>query len=251
MEWRDEGIVLGVMRHGEGSVVLEVMTRRHGRHLGLVRGGRSLRMQPLLQPGNEVTVTWRGRLEEHLGHFAVDAGELHAARLMENAASLFGLTYAAALLRLLAEREVHEGLFEALGIIIAHLNTPLIAGPLIVRLEAQLLTDLGFGLDLATCAVTGSADMLTHVSPRTGRAVSAEAARPYHNRLMPLPAFMINAGVTRISATELDQGFTLTGHFLRRHVLEPRGLAEMAERASFIAALQREAVSAYQASGKY
>lgn len=251
MEWHDDGLVLGVKRHGESSVILEAMTRHHGRHLGLVRGGRSLRMQPLLQPGNEVGLTWRGRLEDHLGQFVIEAGELHAARLMEDAASLFGLTHAAALLRLLAEREGHAGLYEALHVVVSHLHLPAIAGPLLVRFEAQLLAELGFGLDLTKCAVTGRTDTLTHVSPKTGRAVSAEAAMPWHNRLMPLPAFMIDTSVTQVSATELEQGFALTGYFLRRHIYQPRGLPEPQERASFIAALQREAVKDFAKRRRY
>ena len=122
---------------------------------------------------------------------------------------------------------------------------------LLVRFEAQLLSELGFGLDLTRCAATGHTEQLTHVSPKSGRAVSAQAAMPYHNRLMPLPAFMIDSTVTRVSTTELEQGFALTGYFMRRHVYEPRGMVEPQERASLIAALQRDAVKAYLGSRKY
>lgn len=239
MEWSDEGIVIGVRRHGESAVILEAMTRGHGRHLGLVRGGRSARMQPLLQPGNEVSLVWRARLEEHLGNFAIEAGELHAARLLGDALALFGLTHVAGLLRLLPERDAHEGLFEALKVVLAHLGEPRLAGPLVVRFEMALLAELGFGLDLSACAATGAREELTHVSPRSGRAVSRLAAAPYAGRLLPLPRFLGTTGAGDLDIAEVEAGFTLTGHFLRRHVYEPRGLAEPEARMAFLAAMRR------------
>ncbi len=239
MEWNDDGVILGVRRHGETSVIVEALTRHHGRHLGLVRGGRSLRRQPLLQPGNAVVLNWRARLEDQLGHYAVEAGELHAARLMGSAVSLFGLTHITALIGLLPEREAHEPMFETLQVVISQLHEPDLVGPLVVRLELALLAALGFGLDLASCAVTGATQSLTHVSPKSGRAVSASAAAPYLDRLMPLPAFLNAQAIPVISRVELANGFALTEHFLRRHVLEPRGLAEPDARASLITALER------------
>src|SRR5690606_16778512 len=105
MEWRDEGIILGTRRHGETSTILEVMTAAHGRHLGLVRGGRSRRMQPMLQGGNRVELTWRARLDEHLGTFQVEPVEMHAATLLDSACAVYGLQLLAAHLRLLPERD--------------------------------------------------------------------------------------------------------------------------------------------------
>jgi DNA repair protein RecO (recombination protein O) len=239
MEWTDEGIILGTRRHGETSAIVEAMTRGHGRHLGLVRGGRSSRMSPLLQPGNAVQLTWRARLDEHLGNFAIEATELHAARMMDNRSALFGLTHVAGLIRLLPERDKHSGVYEALCVMMRHFDEPLLAGPLTVRFEAAMLGELGFGLDLSSCAATGSNEMLTHVSPKSGRAVSAAAAAPYADRLMPLPAFMTRADVGAVQPDELRQGMMLTGYFLRRHVYEPRGLAEPEERAAFFAALEK------------
>src|SRR5690606_39079650 len=122
MEWHDEGIILGTRRHGETSIILEAMTAAHGRHLGLVRGGRSRRMQPLLQPGNRVGLVWRARLDEHLGHFQAEALELNAARLLSSAVAVRGIQTLAAHLRLLPERDPHPGLYEALGVIAAHLD---------------------------------------------------------------------------------------------------------------------------------
>jgi DNA repair protein RecO (recombination protein O) len=239
MEWQDEGIVLGTRRHGETSAVVEVMTRAHGRHLGLVRSGRSPRLAPLLQPGNAVQLRWRARLDEHLGNFAIEATELHAARLMESRAAIFALTHLAGLVRLLPERDVHEGVYEALRLIMRHLDDPALAGPLTVRFELAMLTELGFGLDLSSCGATGAVADLTHVSPRTGRAVSRQAAEPWADRLLALPAFLMLSSARQAPFSEVEQGFAMTGHFLRRHVYEPRGMAEPEARLAFIAALAR------------
>jgi DNA repair protein RecO (recombination protein O) len=231
MEWRDEGTIIGVRQHGESAVILEVMTRAHGRHLGLVRGGRSSKQQPVLQPGNAVSLTWRARLDEHLGEYRVELLASHAARLMAAPVALYGLATVAALLRLLPERDPHPGLHEALGVLVEHLDEPLLAPALVVRFEVAMLAELGFGLDLARCAVTGSPDDLSHVSPKSGKAVSRAAAAPWLDRLLPLPAFLSEGqGARQPSPADIAAGFALTGFFLRRHLFEPRGLPEPPER---------------------
>ena len=239
MEWRDEGIIIGTRRHGETSLILEVMTRDHGRHLGLVRGGRSRKQQPVLQPGNRVELAWRARLDEHLGNFAVEPVELNAARLLASACAVYGLQTMAAHLRLLPERDPHRGLYETLEIVIGHLDEPASAAELIVRFELLLLDDLGFGLDLARCAATGTGDDLTYVSPKTGRAVSRLAGTPYRDRLLPLPAFLRGGSGLRADAAALEDAFRLTGYFFARHVYEPRGIEPPETRAGFLAALRR------------
>lgn len=240
MEWRDEGIVLGTRRHGETSVILEVMTRAHGRHLGMVRGGRSRRMQPLLQPGNRVDLTWRARLDEHLGLFQVEPVELHAARLFDSACAVFGLQTIAAHLRLLPERDPHSNLFETLVLLLGHLDEPASAGELIVRFELLVLDELGFGLDLARCAATGSHENLAYVSPKSGRAVSREAGAPWADRMLALPAFLRRGSGLRGDMAALDEAYRLTGFFLTRHVYEPRGIAEPEARAGFLGALRKQ-----------
>lgn len=242
MQWVDEGIILGTRRHGETSLIVELMTAAHGRHLGLVRGGRSRKQQPLLQPGNSVTATWRARLDEHLGHYAIEATAQRAAQLMEGAAGLYAIQTLAALLRLLPERDPHPHLYEALLAMVDHLDDPLVAGAMVVRFELQLLDDLGFGLDLDECAATGANDDLAYVSPRTGRAVSLAAGEPWRDRLLPLPAFLRggDGGVLgRASADDLGDAFRLTAHFLGRHVYGPRGLEPPDERARLIALVER------------
>ncbi len=233
MQWTDEAIFLGARRHGETSVIAEVMTRARGRHLGMIRGGRSRTMQPVLQPGNRVEVTWRARLDEHLGEFRVEPVTLRAARLMESATAVYGVQALAALLRLLPEREPHPHLFDALDVILDHLEEPAAAGELFIRFELEVLNDLGFGLDLDQCAATGRRDDLAFVSPKTGRAVCREAGSPWADRMLALPGFL-NPGATKAANGEsLAEAFRLTGFFLNRHVYEPRGLEAGAAREGF------------------
>jgi len=239
MEWRDEGIILGTRKHGETSAILEVMTRCHGRHLGLVRGGRSRRRQPVLQAGNLVELIWRARLDEHLGTFQAEAIELNAARLFDSAASVHGLAVLAAHVRLLPERDPHERLYDTLRLVIAHLDDPQAAGELVVRFEMALLDELGFGLDLSRCAVTGAHDRLAYVSPKSGRAVSRAAAGTWRDRLLALPAFLLHGAGLRAGGDDLEAAFRLTGYFLGRHVYEPRGIGEPQSRPAFLAALKR------------
>ena len=233
MQWQDQGIILGVRRHGETSVIAEVMTPAHGRHMGLVRGGRSRRLQPLLQPGNKVEATWRARLDGHLGTFQLEPVSLRAARLMEQATSIHGVQAMAALLRLLPERDPHPHLFEALDIILDAIGNPADAGELFVRFELAILDDLGFGLDLGRCTVTGACEDLAFVSPKTGRAVSRPAGAPWADRLLALPAFLAVRHGEAADRAGLDSAFRLTGFFLARHVYEPRGIAPPAAREAF------------------
>ena len=239
MEWQDEAVVLGVRRHGETSVIAEVMTRQHGRHMGLVRSGRSRAMQPVLQPGNAVDVVWRARLSEHLGEFRMEPTRLRAASLMETGLSIYGVQAAAALLRLLPERDPHPHLYEALGVVLDHLTEPAVAGELFVRFELAVLDDLGFGLDLTECAATGGRSELVYVSPKSGRAVCREAGTPYAERLLALPSFLGDAErqVKTADTIALADAFRLTGFFLTRNVFEPRGVSASSVRDSFVQAV--------------
>ncbi|BDV35357.1 DNA repair protein RecO [Methylocystis iwaonis] len=236
MEWQDEGLVIGARKHGETSVILELMTRAHGRHLGVVRGGRSKAMRPVLQPGNLVASTWRARLEDHMGAYAVEPLALRAARYLDRAAALHGVTMLAALLRLLPERDPHEALFDMAEAIAVRLDSPNAAAPLMAQFELALLGALGFGLDLERCAVTGTRDDLAYVSPKTGRAVNREAGAPWRDRLLPYPRFL-QEETEYAAPEEIADAFRLTGYFLTRDVLAPRGAALPASRALYVAAL--------------
>jgi len=238
MEWVDEGIVLGIKRHGETSVILELMTRGHGRHFGLVHGGSGARLRGILQPGNELRATWRARLDEHLGHYTVEGSNLRAAGFLGAAYAVHGVTHLASLCRLLAEREPHPSIYEALQAILDHLDDPHIAAPMIARFELDFLAELGFGLDLTACAATGAKDDLVYVSPRSGRAVSRTVGEAYRDKLMRLPAFLHSERAPE-SVSELADAFTLTGFFLDRRAFAPRGLSLPEARSHFVTALAR------------
>ena len=241
MQWTDEGVILGTRRHGETSLIIELLTAEHGRHLGLVRGGRSRRQQPMLQPGNSVLATWRARLEEHLGNYSIEPATLRAAQLMQGAVGLYGLQMVAALVRLLPERDPHPQLYRGVVALLDLLDDPVVAGGLLVRLEARMLEELGFGLDLERCAATGTTGDLVYVSPKTGRAVSRSAGEPYNDRLLKLPGFLSkNEKVGQPDPADILAGFRLTGYFLQRHVYEPRGIESPQARSQFIALLDRE-----------
>jgi DNA repair protein RecO (recombination protein O) len=238
MQWTDEGIVLGAKRHGEASAILELMTREHGRHLGLVRGGFGSRLRPVLQPGNTLNATWRARLDEHLGNYSVEGLALRAASFFSTPHAIYGVTHLAALMRLLPERDPHAGLYEAFDEILGQLDDAILAAPMVVRFELRVLSELGFGLDLDRCVATGASGDLVYVSPKSGRAVSRTAGEPWADKMLRLPAFLREHDARPIGH-DIADGFALTGYFLLRHVLEARGLALGDERAHFIAALNR------------
>jgi len=239
MEWRDEGLIIGLSRHGENAAIVELMTRDHGRHKGIVRGGRSQRMQPVLQPGNSVECTWRARIEEQLGTFTVEPLQTRAAAIMGSGLALHGVNLMGALLRLLPERDPHPALYETAQIIAAHLDDDAAAPALMVRLEMAVLAELGFGLDLSECAATGAKEDLIYVSPKSGRAVSREAGEPWKDRLLPLPAFLTGLHDSAPSPADIEAGFSLTGYFLERDVYMPRNLEVPPARRAFIGELAR------------
>ncbi len=235
MEWRDEGVILSVRRHGETSAIAEVLTAEHGRCLGLVRGGRSRQQRPVLQPGNVVQATWRARLEEHLGNFVLEALSLKAGAIMDEPFRLAGLMTLAGLAQLLPEREPHGRIYEAFRIVLDAIDQDDVWPALLVRWELGLLDELGFGIDLSRCAATGQTDDLIYVSPRSGKAVSRGAGDAYRDRLLELPAFLVSSAAT--STSDVLNGLKLTGFFLDRHVFEPRGLQVPEQRQWIIRAL--------------
>jgi DNA repair protein RecO (recombination protein O) len=244
MHWSEEAVVLGVRRHGETSAIVDLLTRGHGRHLGLVRGGRSRRLRPVLQPGNLVLANWRARLEDQLGTFTVEPVAMRAAGLIADPFKLAGLNSLIGLSQVLPEREPHPRLYDALSVALAALDDDEVWPAVLARFELGLLDELGFGLDLTCCAATGAQDDLVFVSPRTGRAVSAAAGAPYRDRLFALPAFLRDARPGHPTPEEVIAGLRLTGHFLQRHILEPRDLAAPGARALLIERLARRTAAA-------
>lgn len=222
MEWSDEGIVISVRAHGETAAVVELFTRANGRHMGLVHGGRSRRLRPVLQIGNHVEARWRARVSESLGHFAVELRRGYAADAMNGSARLAAVSSMCSLLRLLPERDPHANLFEITLFVLSYIDDDDVWPALLVRWELALLEELGFGLDLSACAATGSTDELVYVSPKTGRAVSAEAGEPYKDRLLRLPAFLVKKSSGSVGDEDVLAGLTLSGHFLETRVFLPR-----------------------------
>jgi len=216
MDWQEEGIVLRARRHGENAAVVTLLTEQHGRHAGLVRGATGRRLRGVLQAGNRVDATWRARLAEHLGTYALEPVKGHAGPLMQHPDRLAALTAICSLIDAgLPEREPHPALFHATGALIEALlldDWPLAY----VHWELGLLGELGFGLDLSRCAATGRNDQLAYVSPKTGRAVSLSAGEPYKDKLLRLPPFLVGEGAQ--GAGEIVEALSLTGYFLERHV---------------------------------
>lgn len=224
MEWTDDAIVLSARTHGETSAILEVLTRDHGRHLGLVRGGTSRRSKPSLQPGNTVHLHWRARLEEHLGNFTAEPVRARAGDMLDNRAALSGLNaFSSMSSAALPERETHAQVFDAAEILLDAMMHDEFGhwAPLYIRWEIGLLEALGFGLDLSRCAATGVTDDLIYVSPRSGRAVSAAAGAEYKERLFALPGFLLGSQNTHPDLADIAAGLRLTAHFLAQRVLSP------------------------------
>lgn len=238
MNWKDRAVVLASRPHGETGLVVSLLTRDHGRHAGFIHGGVSRKARPIWQSGNVVDVEWRARLAEQLGNFTGELREAHAARALDDAIELAGLAAACAVVdAALPEREPHLAIFDGFQAFLAglgHAGWPVIY----VKLELGLLQELGFGLDLAKCAVSGISEDLAYVSPKTGRAVSRAAAEPYKDRLLALPTFL-STGSLPEDDNELRQGLDLTGYFLERHVFWPHNKPLPPARSRFKEALHR------------
>jgi DNA repair protein RecO (recombination protein O) len=227
MDWQDEGVLIAMRPHGEASAIIEVFTAAHGRHAGIVRGGASRKHAANLQPGTQLAVTWRGRLEDHIGSYTVEPLQSRAG-LLDDRLGLAGLMAICAMLRIaLPEREAHPTLWRATMALLAALEHDPDWPAVYLRWELILLEELGFGLDLSRCAVTGSRDNLTFVSPKTGRAVSRDGAGAWADRLFPLPQCLMGQGPA--SGAEVIQGLDITGHFLARELAESLGRRALPE----------------------
>jgi len=220
IEWQDDAIVLSAQPHGESALVLVALTRDHGRHAGLVHGGQSRRQSAHFQPGNRLSLVWRARSADNLGSFACEPERAYGASFLGDPERLAAIAAATAVCdRALPEREPHPACFEGLLALLESLSGPFWAETY-VRWELGVLAELGFGLDLERCTVTGATEGLAWVSPRSGRAVSKAAAGPYRDRLLALPGFLVGRGPG--GRAEVAAGLALTGFFLSRHVFHPQ-----------------------------
>jgi DNA repair protein RecO (recombination protein O) len=237
MEWSESAIVVARRRHGENAAIVTLFAREHGRHLGLVRGG-GRRVAGLYEPGNLVAAHWRARLETHLGTYTAEPIAAHAAQVLDDADRLAALSACTALIdQTLPEREPHPLLYDATLELLRALPAPGWAAHY-VRWECACLAELGYGLALERCAVSGRADDLTHVSPKTGRAVNAAHAGEWRDRLLRLPAFLTSSGAVPAPG-DLRDGLALTGHFLERQVFAPLGKRMPAARARLLERVRR------------
>mgnify|MGYP003117395800 CR=1 FL=1 len=238
MEWRDQGILLSARRHGETSAIIEVFTPEQGRHAGIVRGGTSRKIAPSLQPGAQLDVAWRARLEDHIGAFTVEPLRSRAAVAMQDRLALAGLNAVTALLAFcLPEREPHPALYRRSEALLDMLGQRDVWPLAYLKWELRLLEEMGYALDLDACAVTGVTEGLIYVSPRSGRAVSAKGAGDWADRLLPLPPVLRGGSG---SDAEVAQGLATTGHFLTAHLARDLGGKPLPEaRARFIDAFNR------------
>lgn len=221
MEFEDEAFVLSARSHGETGAIVDLLTERHGRWAAHVAGGASRRMRPFLQAGARVTARYRARHSDQLGSATLEPEGEGPSALFDDRLALAGLSAACAVAAgALPEREPHPGAFLALEALIGALELPDVWPAVYVRFEAGLLQEIGFGLDLSRCAVTGSADDLVWVSPRTGRAVSRGAGEDYADKLLSLPPFLLSAQ-QGLGPGDVGRGLALTGHFLERFVFSP------------------------------
>lgn len=222
MEWRGTGILLNVRRHGETSAIIDVFTPEQGRHAGVVRGGTSRKIAPILQPGAQLDVAWRARLEDHIGSFAVEPVRSRAALVMGDRLALAGLNAVTGLLSFcLPEREPHAALYHRSEQLLDLLGQNEVWPLAYLRWELALLEDMGFGLDLSACAVTGGTEGLAYVSPKSGRAVSRAGAGVWVDRMLPLPPVLLGQGAS--PDEEIVQGLETTGHFLNAHLAPDLG----------------------------
>ena len=231
MEWHDEGIVLSARKYGESSAIATLLTKEHGRHSGLVHGGGTKNKQGILQPGNFVNVRWKARLVEHLGIFSPEIISSYSAPLLSRPNQLGALLSACTLSETaLPDRQPHQNIYNALKLLLHNLTTDFWPN-IYIKWELGLLASLGFGLDLSKCAVTGTTIELTHVSPKSGKAVSLMAAQPYIEKLLPLPAFLLEDAKIA-TKEEILEALTLTGYFLQNHVFlhRPKGLPNARKR---------------------
>ncbi len=234
MEWRDQGILLAVRRHGEAAAIIDVFTEGHGRHAGVVPGGASRKQAPVLQPGAQLDLTWRARLEDHIGTYRAEPLRSRAAAALSGRLALAGLNAVTALLSFaLAEREVHAPLYRRSEQLLDLLGQDEIWPLAYLNWELALLEELGFGLDLSACAATGINDELIYVSPKSGRAVSRHGAGEWADRMLPLPPCLRGEGPA--PDAEIAEGLRTTGYFLQHRLAPALGHAPLPEaRARFV-----------------
>ena len=236
MKWNDCGIVLSAKKYSESGLILAVMTANHGNHKGLVRWGNSKAGRSLYQPSNLIQVSWNARLEDHLGSFRCELIQTNLSEFLSDPLKLSALSSICALTELsFPEREPHPVFYGGLEDLLLRISEP-DWNQRYVFLELLILSELGFGLDLAACAVSGMTEELAYVSPKTGRAVSKAAGAPYRRKLKVLPEFLLSQKKVfgDVPLVEIYKGLSLSGYFLERHIFSQRTGKEPSARTRFV-----------------
>lgn len=239
MKWQDEAIILGSRPYGETSVILEVLTKNHGYHSGLVKGGASKSKRSLLQPGNLVQISWRARLEEQLGSFSLEVSAYYTVSLMNDANLLYAFSILRFHINLLTERVKHELLYEILLILLEYgfkaydIEAQFFLAELVLRFEFVYLTELGFGIDTNSCAATGVTSDLCYVSPKSGQAVSRAAGDPWKHKLFLLPQFLLYREQRLNKIADIEASQKLITYFLYKNIWHPENIKPLATRSWF------------------
>ncbi len=226
-QWQDQGVVLSVRRHGENGAIVTLLTETYGKYAGYVRGAQGNRMRGTLEVGNLVDVNWQARVSDSLGSFSLELRSSPSAVFFQDPIKLAALQSACSLCEAaLPEREAQVGVFNGLQALFDALGSE-IYGAAYIMWEIALLRELGFSLDLSTCAGGGDAGTLAYISPKTGRAVSYQAGEPYKNKLLNLPAFL-KPNAAAGGDDDVLLGLKMTGYFLEHWVFihHTRGLPE-------------------------
>ena len=244
MEWRSVGILLAARKHGETSLIIDTFCPGHGRYLGVVKGGASRKFAPILQVGAQLDLTWKARLQDHLGSFKVELVRARTVHAMNDRILAAGLTSVSTILsRVLPERQAYDNFYRTTEDLLDLLNQPNIWPMAYLRWELELLTVLGYGLDLSKCAVSGSTEKLRYVSPRTGRAISEQAAGEWVSKLLHLPSIILKGSG---NSDSIIDGLKLTGYFLTKKVFNELSVrSPVSERQRFVDLLSQKASSGF------
>jgi len=239
VEWQDQAIVLGQKSFGENKRIISLLTEQHGRVSGLIRQTKTSQLQGITQMGNRVHAHWKGRLEEHLGFLSLDLVESFTGRVMSSSAKLLALSSATFLTHtVFPERHPYPGVYEAFTQFLESLKGAMWPETY-VHFERSVLDEMGFALKLDACCVSGVVENLCYVSPKTGRAVSKASASPYEDRLLKLPAFLLNSDLSAKDFGDLKDGFHLMSYFFQHPMTEASYKKLMGVRVQLLAALEK------------
>ena len=225
MRWESNGLILNFSKYNEKSYILEIFTEEHGKHKGIIRGLHSKNRRSIIEPGNEVFATWSGRLETHLGNYNVEPIKLWSSHVLQFKDKLSAISSICSLISLtMAERQPNPIIYfssKKLIEIVASKREDWIRE--YVFWEMQLLSEIGYGLDLERCAVTSKSSDLVYVSPSSGRAVTNEGAGDFRNKLLPLPKFMTDFKAN-YDNDDIYNALNLTEFFFKKRFFLPNNL---------------------------